>query len=220
MWQVLYLQENHFGGGLPPDFGASLPSLRYLEFQRNSMEGWLPTQLGGMTNLQVGWRATALRTGGAGQTRHACACPTRQPCLAWQVLDGGENSLYGGLPTELGLLTELRTLRLPANSLSGPIPTQLGLLQRLEVLDLYANQLEGDMPSELAALRNLRLLYLQNEHLLPMRLRYCEKRFPNLGKYSYRIVREEYGRMIHSICPSPLSTLGAFGTLAQLSGEI
>ena len=43
---------------------------------------------------------------------------------------------------------------------------------------------------------------------------------PNVGKYNYRIVREEFMRMATSICPEPLDTLGTFGTLAELSGDI
>ena len=76
------------------------------------------------------------------------------------------------------------------------------------------------MPSELAGLINLRLLYMPNEQLLPLRRRYCQQRLPNVGKYNYRIVREEYGRMIDSLCPEPFDTLNAFGTLQQITGDV
>lgn len=76
------------------------------------------------------------------------------------------------------------------------------------------------MPSELARLHSIRLLYLQNEQLLPLRLRYCGQRMPRLGKYSYRLVREEYHRMVNSICPEPLDTLNAFSSMNELSGDV
>ena len=66
---------------------------------------------------------------------------------------------------------------------------------------------------------NLRLFYVPDEQLLPLRLRYCRQRLPNVGKYSYRIVREEYYRMASSLCPEPFDTLNAFGNLGQITGS-
>ena len=36
-----------------------------------------------------------------------------------------------------------------------------------------------------------------------------------MGKYSYRVVREEYQRMITSLCPKPFTTTQAFGALGD-----
>ena len=78
------------------------------------------------------------------------------------------------------------------------------------------------LPRELSLApdRSLRQMFVPNELLLPLRLRYCQHRLPNVGKYNYRIVREEYDRMVTSICPDPYDTLQAFGTLEELSGEV
>ena len=127
------------------------------------------------------------------------------------------SSLDGTIPSELGNATLLRSLKLNSNSLSGSIPSQLGSLQQLDTLDLYENGLTGDMPASLGGLRNIRLFYLPNEQLKPLRLRYCQQRMPAVGKYSYRIVREEYHQMAASICPDPMDTETAFGAL---SGDV
>ena len=72
----------------------------------------------------------------------------------------GWNNLSGGLPSELGDLSEMRAMRLNDNALSGAIPSELGNLSRLETLDIGHNRLDGPIPSQLGSLTNLRELYL------------------------------------------------------------
>ena len=50
----------------------------------------------------------------------------------------------------------------------------------------------GAVPANISLLTNLKELYLDNEHLTPIRQRFCRTRIPNVGKYSWRIMREEY----------------------------
>ena len=40
----------------------------------------------------------------------------------------------------------------------------------------------GDVPASVQNLTSLQYLYLQNEHLKPLRLKYCRQRIPNVGK--------------------------------------
>ena len=75
-------------------------------------------------------------------------------------LDLAQNGLNGQLPSELGRLTELRTLTLWANGLTGTIPPELGNLTKLEALSVGGNQLSGEIPSWLGNLSNLRELHL------------------------------------------------------------
>ena len=74
--------------------------------------------------------------------------------------------LSGSIPSELGSLTNLRTLDLLGNQLTGPIPVELGSLPNLTHLDLRHNQLTGKIPSELGSLVNLRVLSLSANQLI------------------------------------------------------
>ena len=75
------------------------------------------------------------------------------------------NRLSGSIPSELGSLTNLGTLRLDNNRLSGPIPTELGGLTNLGILDLGDNRLSGPVPAELGGLTNLTTLSLYRNQL-------------------------------------------------------
>ena len=75
-------------------------------------------------------------------------------------LNLAENQLTGGIPTELGGLSNLTELSLRDNQLTGEIPPELGRLSRLTNLYLSHNQLTGGIPTELGGLSNLTLLDL------------------------------------------------------------
>jgi len=117
-------------------------------------------------------------------------------------------------------LTELRHLNLADNRLGGSIPTQIGRLDVLYVLDLYNNQLTGDPPPSIARLINLKQLFVDKEQLTALRLFYCRQRFPRLGKYSYRMLREEYHRFAQAVCEQPYSVVQAFGSLDEMASDV
>ena len=75
------------------------------------------------------------------------------------------NRLRGGIPVELGELTELSSLSLGGNALSGSIPQELAELEHLDSLDLAWNDLAGSIPTELGRLSELRVLDLQGNRL-------------------------------------------------------
>ena len=76
-----------------------------------------------------------------------------------------DNDLTGPIPSELGLLVNLESLRLDANNLTGPIPSALGSLVNLESLSLHGNDLTGPIPSALGSLVNLNSLWLGDNSL-------------------------------------------------------
>ena len=75
------------------------------------------------------------------------------------------NQLSGPIPAALGNLHDLRSLRLYSNGLNGPIPPEIGALTQLTELSLYDNSLEGTLPSELGNLILLQSLSLQGNRL-------------------------------------------------------
>mmetsp|Transcript_19283 Transcript_19283/g.47682 ORF Transcript_19283/g.47682 Transcript_19283/m.47682 type:complete len:393 (+) Transcript_19283:134-1312(+) len=66
-----------------------------------------------------------------------------------------DNRLYGTVPSEFGLLTQLERLELTKNNLEGEVPTELGNLDRLRFLGLGQNSFSGPLPSEMGKLSRL-----------------------------------------------------------------
>ena len=66
-------------------------------------------------------------------------------------------------------------------------------------------------------LRDETKLYLANEHLLPLRKKHCGQRLPDVGKYSWRIMREEYNQMTSVLCPDMHDVEFTFNSLQKSS---
>ncbi|KAL3716448.1 hypothetical protein ACJRO7_008103 [Eucalyptus globulus] len=76
------------------------------------------------------------------------------------------NSIYGSIPSSIGLLESLQYLYLCANNLSGRIPTSLGKSSNLVELRISQNNLSGSIPQEICNLRRLTVLSLWRNRLL------------------------------------------------------
>ena len=70
--------------------------------------------------------------------------------------------LDGPIPTEFGLLTNLKELTLTKNFLSSSIPTEIGSLFTLSSFSAGFNRLTGQIPDEITQLRGLTELFLEN----------------------------------------------------------
>ena len=75
------------------------------------------------------------------------------------------NGLTGGIPSELGKLSNLRFLGLEINRLTGELPPSLGDLSNLEDLFLFGNRFTGRIPSEWHKLKKLKRLFLGGSRL-------------------------------------------------------
>ena len=73
----------------------------------------------------------------------------------------GFQSIYGKLPSEIGMMSSLSLLALQDNSLTGTIPTTIGYL-KLSSLTLSYQNFAGVLPSEIGNMVTLTYLALQN----------------------------------------------------------
>ena len=231
----LNLRGNIISGTLPTELGAHT-RLRAIDLRENQLSGSVPALLvGGMTELssfhahnnpllsgtlpsELG-NLASLRYLDLSRTSISGSLPSSiggLPLLTALHMDG--NRLSGSIPDELTALGMLRTLRLPDNNLNGTLPVNIGELRSLQVLDVYNNSMEGDVPASISQLLELRELYLDKQHLLPLRRKYCGQRLPDVGKYSWRVLRDEYDLMMASYCPDGelLSTEHTFGRLQDI----
>ncbi|CAJ1950690.1 unnamed protein product [Cylindrotheca closterium] len=76
------------------------------------------------------------------------------------------NAIYGSIPTEFGLLTQLERLRTHNNNMVGSLPTELGNMERLLSMRLGRNQHSGTIPVELENLQQLETLHLPRNQLV------------------------------------------------------
>ncbi|KAI9383158.1 hypothetical protein POPTR_013G037533v4 [Populus trichocarpa] len=75
------------------------------------------------------------------------------------------NSLYGTIPLEIGLLTSLNVLYLDKNNLTDLIPSSIGNLRNLSILNIAENNLSGSVPREIGQLESLVFLGLSFNNL-------------------------------------------------------
>ena len=188
--KYLWLNDNQLSGSIPNSLDA-LPNLEEVYLKDNVLSGCMPDSLFLVSRNDVaslGLPACAEKaalvalynaTGGANWTNNANWLSDK-PLEDWygvttysyglvsgrvSGLDLGSNLLRGMIPTQLGDLTLLNTLKLHNNVLTGTIPTEFGSLAYLVELRLNENDLSGTIPVELGNLTKLQTLHLSGNVL-------------------------------------------------------
>ncbi|XP_049354356.1 receptor kinase-like protein Xa21 [Solanum verrucosum] len=116
-----------------------MSGLLYLDMSQNSIEGEVPTDIGGLKAI------VALNLSG---NHFSGMIPTRLgELLTLQYLDLSNNSFFGQIPLFFANLISLEILNLSLNSLSGIIPKSLEKLSYLKNINVSFNDLEGEIPS-------------------------------------------------------------------------
>lgn len=135
-------------------------------------------------------------------------------------------NLYGSLPSEIGLLTNLTSLDVAGNKLQGTLFTEVGNLRKLEVLDLANNIITGPLPTELGVLANIQHLDLRNNRMtgtLPNELGFAtELRAVSLGENFWNsIIPTEYSALTKlEIFSASFSNPRLHGTIPAFFGEL
>jgi Leucine-rich repeat (LRR) protein len=68
------------------------------------------------------------------------------------------NNLYGTIPSEIRLLSNLRELNLYNNKIGSTLPSQIAQLSNLQSLIMFDNRLKGTIPTWLSSMPNLRIV--------------------------------------------------------------
>ncbi|CAN1170946.1 Receptor kinase-like protein Xa21 [Linum perenne] len=262
----LWLGFNQLHGSLPWNLGTSLPNLENFDVAFNLLSGSVPPSLSNASNLVllqlssnnftgsmpsmadsnklVYFRApgNSLGSGKANDLSFLSSLTNATNLKSLEVLDLGNNNLFGYIPSSMGNLTRLTNLNISSNylfgeipasirnckqltslyisrnNLSGVIPPQLLSLTSLSIaLDLSGNRFTGALPMELGNLKNLEYLNLSHNMLsssIPSSLGSCIK--------LYTLCLDD--NHLQGIIPSSLSSLRGIQWLDlssnNLSGQI
>jgi hypothetical protein len=163
--QSLKLPNNNLTGSLPINLTQLCPFMDSLDLSRNSLSGTIPAAIGNLTGLSYLSLANNNLTG-------------QIPASIinfWNLvtLDLGNNKLTN-IPSQLGslyyrdvdvgLVSQIRVIRLDSNEIVGSIP-RLDTLNRLLILDLSNNKLTGQVQPMFSQMRNLAILDLSKNDL-------------------------------------------------------
>jgi hypothetical protein len=82
-----------------------------------------------------------------------------------RALNLASNNLGGSIPKQMGECSNLLQLNLSHNKFTGSIPSEIGFLHFLQHLDLSGNLLAGEIPSQIGQLKRLETMNLSHNKL-------------------------------------------------------
>jgi len=152
----LDLSNNLFTGYVPPEIGL-LTNLNKLFLSFNSLQGSIPSHIGLLTKLS---NLDISHCGISGNIPKEIF--NAQSLL--QELWLTDNSIANSIPTEIVLLSKLRYVELANNLLSGTLP-DFSLMSKLQILNLRSNRITGLVPNLSLSSQNLNTLILADNML-------------------------------------------------------
>ncbi|KAK1436662.1 hypothetical protein QVD17_02444 [Tagetes erecta] len=146
-------------GTIPSNIG-NLASLTDLSLNNNRFTGTIPASVGKLNNLY--WLDLSVNQ----LTGSLPVSPGLDMLTSAGHFHLGDNKLSGDIPPSLfNSDMKLIHLLLDNNHLTGKIPSTLGLVQSLDTIRLDRNSLSGDVPSNINNLTNVHEMYLSNNIL-------------------------------------------------------
>ncbi|MQL94998.1 hypothetical protein Taro_027662 [Colocasia esculenta] len=134
------IQNNFFGGHIPPEIGLAT-NLNILYLFSNNLTGSIPPEIGNLANL---WELDLSNNMITGQIP-ASIVKLQQ----LSKLSLFSNRLMGPIPAEIGNMTSLEQMDLNTNHLSGEIPSSISQLENLFDLNIFTNNFSGSLPRDL-----------------------------------------------------------------------
>uniref|UniRef100_A0A0E0KNA1 Receptor kinase-like protein Xa21 n=1 Tax=Oryza punctata TaxID=4537 RepID=A0A0E0KNA1_ORYPU len=157
--QVIFLGSNKLIGPVPSL--GSLSSLYGLDLGYNHLESGDWTFLKSLTNctqLQIVSMGGNALNGTLPRSVHNLS-------ISVEYLHFEKNQLIGPIPTQIGNILGLISLRLDQNQFFGTIPVEISNLLNLQMLDMGQNLISSGIPSVIGNLSRLSKLNLDNDNL-------------------------------------------------------
>ncbi|KAK3444680.1 hypothetical protein EUGRSUZ_A00883 [Eucalyptus grandis] len=141
----LALNSNNFSGNIPASLGK-VSHLYWFDVSDNQLTGSLPVSTGTTPGLDLLFNCSHFHfsknqlSGTVPDKLFSSNMP-----LIHILFD--DNRFNGSIPSTLGLVQTLESLRLDRNSFSGNVPSTLNNLMQLSELNLAYNELSGPLPN-------------------------------------------------------------------------
>ncbi|CAB9512406.1 LRR receptor-like serine threonine-protein kinase [Seminavis robusta] len=158
VYRHVWLIANDLEGTIPDELFL-LTSLNCFSFRNNNLHGTLPSLVGQLTGIEAIDLSNNEISGVL--PSELGLCPKVDG-----IFTTSNELMTGKIPSELGLLTNLKYLVLDRNMHTGELPSELGNLSNLYWLFLSTNMLSGSIPSEIGKLKNASVIHLFDNDLV------------------------------------------------------
>ncbi|XVF87307.1 hypothetical protein PTKIN_Ptkin18bG0109500 [Pterospermum kingtungense] len=162
--EILRLWGNNLSGNIP-NFISNASKLRFLALEENSFSGLIPNTLGNLRFLErLSLASNNLST--ETSTHEWSFLSSLANCSNLRYLNVSFNPLKGILPSSISNLpASLQYLYASGVKISGGIPGEIGNLSNITSLDLSRNELSGTIPATIGRLRYIQGLLLDGNRL-------------------------------------------------------
>mgnify|MGYP003865239053 CR=1 FL=1 len=140
-------------GTIPTEVGNLHSTLRALSFRRSGVTGYVPTEIFRLTNLRELYLQNCLGITG-GTLEGIGALSHLQRFAAHDV------PYASTIPSEIGLLTDMRALNFWNTRMKGTLPSEFFRLTNIVRLDIDDNFLSGTFPAGLGAFSHLEVFWM------------------------------------------------------------